>query len=303
MANGLNHSPIIVRLLLAVAVAWGAFGGQPTLAYGVPQLVPASPTEPLAGMHAEVAQYAYAHQDWLNAKRHFEQAVRLNPTNTEALLALVQINEKLGLHYAALKTIDALLALQPRVDAFWYEKALLLERLNQVELAAESLESAISYAPKQGAYYYDLGVYYAKLGRFDVSAKASLQAIELDYNQPDAYNNYGYALVHLGELDKANEALDEALKLQPKALAATLDSKGYLCYRKNQFKEAIVWYNKALAQDAELAEVYWHKAQALEGLKQWKQAIETYQLFIKISQPSDEIALAIKRIEALKALL
>jgi tetratricopeptide (TPR) repeat protein len=254
----------------------------------------------LANIHWQLAQYAMANKDTAGAVAELEQAVALNPNNQLWKHALITLYVKTGLYYPAIQIINDLSALNPTEASLWYERGLLFEKLNQLELATESLQKATLLNPTQGAYFYDLGVFASRLGLHQVSAAASLKAIELNFNKADAYNNYGYALSHLGNYALAESAINEALKLQPNALAATLDSKGYLCHKQHRYQEALLWYNRALEKDPLLSEVHLHKAETLEALGKLPEAIAGYQTYLKLTKPNDELARIVQHLRQLK---
>jgi len=265
-----------------------------------PVTVPLKSQQQLASIHWQLAEYALNNGDTAGAIAELENAITLNPKNNEWKQTLVALYEKTGLYYPAIKLLNDLSVLNPSQASFWYERGLLFEKLNQLELATESLQKATLLNPTEGAYFYDLGVFASRLGLHQVSAEASLKAIELNFNKADAYNNYGYALSHTGNYALAEKAINEALKLQPNALAATMDSKGYLCHKQNRYKEALIWYNRALEKDPLLSEVHLHKAETLEALGQLPEAIAGYQTYLKLTKPNDELAAIVQHLRQLK---
>lgn len=265
--------------------------------------VPVRATQQLAAIHWQLGGQALADGDIPGAIAELEQAVTLNPTNRVWQEALVKLYEAEGLYYPAIQILNNLTVLVPTDAKFWYERGLLFDKLNQLELAAQSLQKAVALDSTQGAYYYDLGVFESRLGHHQASAAASLKAIELKFNVADAYNNYGYALSHTGNYVQAEQAINQALARQPEALAATLDSKGFICHQQQRYKEALYWYNKALQKDPLLSEVQLHKAQTLEATGQLAEAVAAYQTYIRLTKPNDELASIVEHLKKLKAQL
>ena len=290
-----------IQLLTVVLASFLFFSTVPvTLATSFPVTIPLTSQQQLASIHWQLAAYARNNGDIAGAIAELENAIALNPNNREWKQELVVLYEKTGLYYPAIKVLNDLSVLNPKEASFWYERGLLFEKLNQLELATESLQKATQLDPTQGAYFYDLGVYASRLGLHQASADASLKAIELNFNKADAYNNYGYALSHVGQFALAEKAINEALKLQPNALAATIDSKGYLCHKQNRYQEALIWYDRALEKDPLLSEVHLHKAETLEALGRLPEAIAGYQTYIKLTKPNDELAAIVQHLRQLK---
>jgi tetratricopeptide (TPR) repeat protein len=269
-------------------------------AAGFPLAVPLRSQAQLASIHWQLGQYALSSGDTQGAISELETATTLNPTSLSWKQELVRLYEQTGLYYPAIKVLRDMSAIKPTEATFWYERGLLFEKLNQLELAIENLQKATVLDPAQGAYFYDLGVYTSRLGQHEASAKASLRAIELNFNVAEAYNNYGYALSHIGQFVLAEKAINEALKLQPQALAATMDSKGYICHQQNRYKEALLWYARALEKDPLLSEVYLHKAETLEAMGRLPEAIAGYQAYVKLTKPNDELAGIVQHLRLLK---
>jgi tetratricopeptide (TPR) repeat protein len=265
-----------------------------------PLAIPLRSQSQLASIHWQLGQYALSSGDVQGAISELETATLLNPTNLVWKQELVRLYEQNGLYYPAIKVLHDISVLKPRDATFWYERGVLFEKLNQLELAVENVTRATVLDPAQGAYFYDLGVYTSRLGQHEASAKASLRAIELNFNVAEAYNNYGYALSHIGQFSLAEQAINQALKLQPQALAATMDSKGYICHQQNRYKEALIWYARALEKDPLLSEVYLHKAETLEAMGQLNEAVAGYQTYVRLTKPNDELAEIVQHLRQLK---
>lgn len=231
-----------------------------------------------------------------------EETARLDAKNEEALLLLNDLYQQQKRPYEALKVLSKLLDLHPESHSLWFEKALMYRALGQTQLAAESMEEAAQRKPSEGMYWFQLGVYYSDLKRYEAASAASLKALQRGYRLADSYNNYGYALTLLGNYPAAEEAINKAMALYGAANipAATLDSKGTLLLKRNQYKEALPWFEKAVALDANLGELYLHKAEALEGLGQLKEAIQNYRNYVRISPATDETTVVVERLKKLE---
>jgi tetratricopeptide (TPR) repeat protein len=290
-------------VLTFTAVLLSVYLGMPVASamVGVPlSSVPVRTTQQLAFIHWQLGGHALNDGDIVGAISELEQAVALNPSNRAWQEALVKLYEAEGLYYPAIQILNDLTVLAPQEARFWYERGLLFAKLDQIELAAQSLQKAVALDATQGSYYYDLGVFESRLGHHEASAKASLKAIQLRFNVADAYNNYGYALSHIGDYVQAERVINQALARQPEALAATLDSKGFICHQQHRYKEALYWYNKALQKDPLLSEVLLHKAQTLEATGQLTEAVTAYQAYIRLTKPNDELASIVQHLKKLK---
>jgi tetratricopeptide (TPR) repeat protein len=156
--------------------------------------------------------------NWLAARKEFENAISLDPGYIEAINALgfaqealgndadavqsyqkaIALNEQrqgkfvsahvnLSAYYnrtgdsaKALDYAQKALALEPKSDAAWFQKARAEERKSQLQAAADSLNHAITLNSRSSSYYYVLSGIYRRLGNLEESKKALDSFTRLD---------------------------------------------------------------------------------------------------------------------------
>jgi tetratricopeptide (TPR) repeat protein len=156
--------------------------------------------------------------NWPDAKRHFESAIRLDPGYMEAYdglgLALeslgddvaattsykksIELNEarnarfyspyvnlsslsnRTGNRDTALEYARKALEVNPKADGALFQMAKAHEAKGDLNAAAEALNQAIEINPRISSYFYVLGTVYRKLGRFDESKTAMESFRKLD---------------------------------------------------------------------------------------------------------------------------
>ncbi len=156
--------------------------------------------------------------NWIAARKQFEEAVRLDPGYIEAIDSLGFALEALGDNPGAVQTYEKAIALNeqrhgkfvsahvnlsayynrtgdpakaldyaqkaleldPKSDSAWFQKARAEERQGQLQPAADSLNHAISLNSHSSSYYYVLSGIYRRLGNLEESKKALESFTRLD---------------------------------------------------------------------------------------------------------------------------
>ena len=156
--------------------------------------------------------------NWLAARKQFEEALRRDPSYIEALDSLGFSQEALGDDAASLQTYQKAIALNhqrhgtfvgahvnlsayynrtgdpaqaltyaqealeldPKSDAAWFQKARAEERQGHLQAAADSLNHAVALNPRASSYYYVLSGIYRRLGNLEESKKALESFTRLD---------------------------------------------------------------------------------------------------------------------------
>ena len=176
-----------------------------------------------AEIHYNLGKLFSVQDNWEPARKALEAALRLDPSYVEALDALGFALEALGddegaiAHYEkaiavnearqgrfasahvnlaalynragnpekALAYADQALALDPRSDGAWFQKARAEERQGRLEDAVGALNQAISLNSRASSYYYVLSGLYRHLGKADESKKALDSFQRLDHESAD----------------------------------------------------------------------------------------------------------------------
>jgi tetratricopeptide (TPR) repeat protein len=168
--------------------------------------------------HYDLGKLFSLQDNWLAARKQFEDAISLDPDYIEAVDSLgfaqealgndadavqsyqkaIALNEQrqgqfvsahvnLSAYYnrtgdsaKALDYAQKALALEPKSDAAWFQKARAEERKSQLQAAADSLNHAISLNSRSSSYYYVLSGIYRRLGNLEESKKALDSFTRLD---------------------------------------------------------------------------------------------------------------------------
>ena len=169
-------------------------------------------------IHYDLGKLFSIQDNWENARKQFEEALRINPSYVEALDALglalealgddagavsnyqkaIALNQErqgtftsahvnLSAYYnrtsdpaKALEYANQALELDSKSDRAWFQKGKADEGQGRLNEAVDCLNRAISLNPRASSYYYVLGGLYRRLGKTEESKKALAEFTRLD---------------------------------------------------------------------------------------------------------------------------
>ena len=148
------------------------------------------------------------------------------------------------------------------------------------------------------------GILHASKGEFDLAIDAMNKAVQLVPKSAGVYNNRGRVYYQSGNFSKAMEDFNKSIEIDDKA-PMVYNNRADVHYAKREYSQALTDYNKAFELEQKLVREHFRamfgQARSLDGLNQKKQAVKTYQEFLKIAPADDpDRATAQQRIKALK---
>jgi tetratricopeptide (TPR) repeat protein len=156
---------------------------------------------------------AYQAGDLTAARTHYEQALRNDADNRDALLGLAALDMRTQRYDAAASHYRGLLQVNPR-DPYALAGLLAL-RGGQVDpLAAESrVKTLLASDTGTDVLNFTLGNEYARQGRWAEAQQAYFKALAADPSNPDFAYNLAVSLEHIGKPKLALEQYRQALTL------------------------------------------------------------------------------------------
>jgi tetratricopeptide (TPR) repeat protein len=158
-------------------------------------------------------------------------------------------------------------------------EAQLLRDANQAKEAFDVVERGLDKLPDNPELLYDRAMLAEKLDRMDILESSLRKVIAIKPDHAHAYNALGYSLADRNlRLEEARALIDQALKLAPDD-SYIIDSLGWVLYRQGKPEAALKELQRAYAgrQDAEIAahlgEVLWVLGRRAEAQKVWDEAI------------------------------
>lgn len=172
--------------------------------------------------------------------------------------------------------------------------AALLRNNHHFQQAVDWLNEALKEKPQDRDYLYARALYKEPLGLYDEMISDFKHLLAIDPENTNIMNALGYTLVDVNqELDYASELIEKAYLAMPNN-AAVVDSKGWLAFRKGEYREALRFLNLAYKMSpsadvaAHLGEVHWQTGEKDKAMLFWKKAREldpkNYLLFTTIKR-------------------
>ncbi|BCU07444.1 tetratricopeptide repeat protein [Allochromatium tepidum] len=144
-----------------------------------------------------------------------QQALKLNPRDSESLNSLGKTLQDLGQLDAALNMIERGLSLRPDYVSALINRGNVLVQLGRADEALVCLDRALALRPDSASAHNDRGHALKALGRLEAALAAYARAIELKPDFAEAHHNLGSVLRDLGRFEESLAHYGRALDLKP----------------------------------------------------------------------------------------
>lgn len=232
-------NPDVLDIAMTLYTASGDTKNRNTL---VTQVLKADPNNPTANIIQ--ANGNILAKKWKLAKRNFQNALRGDGKNTQALFGLAQMCYYTDDLKMSRKVLDKLVSIDPEnATAYQYIGKLYAEDENY-KCATESVQKAISIDNSVYEYYLDLGQYLRSQGKYSDAEAAWTKAIELS---PNYFLPYAYRAGLYDEQNKFKEALkdyNKVIETNPKYYFA-YEEIGILEFHMGNYPQARACFMKA----------------------------------------------------------
>jgi tetratricopeptide (TPR) repeat protein len=214
---------------------------------------PAAGTAPIALIsdgvrHHEAGRLA-------EAARFYEQALKLDGQNPDALHLLGLIHHQTGGSARAVELIRRAIAINPDIALYHNNMGAALRAQGRDAEAVEHYRRAVALDGADGAARVNLGNALDALGRRDDAAVCYREALRRDGDNVDAHIGLAGLLVKAGDLGAARIHCERAAALDPASPIVHRNLAGLL-FAEGRPADAIASYRKAVALDPGYAEAW-----------------------------------------------
>lgn len=193
----------------------------------------------------------YEIKNYEKAVEFLEKAVDADPDNSLAHINLALSYQELGKNNLALAQYDVIFRQQPALHSLRFDYGNLLADMGNDEAAVENYKIYIKNYPNDARAYQNVGIVYKRLNKID-----------------ETIANYTKAL----ELQKDSRDIELVKDLAE-------------CYHaKQDYNNALKYYDEVLAKEPENYDVKYDKAVALHALKKYNDAITLYNQLLQTKE-------------------
>lgn len=223
--------------------------------------------------------------DVLRAMKNCREALRVNPNNAAAYLALGRIHRDLDNHKLALFYFTKAATLEPWRNDYLYEQGVALRQQGEFQSALDVFNKIIHSAPRMARAYSQRGGIYESRGETLLALADYNKALEYNPYDIEAYNQRGWFHIEQENFKDGVIDFNKMIDLQPRSVVA-YNNRGLSLLRMKQYALALKDLNTAVSFGPQIGQLYVNRGQVHEELKNWRQAREDYLRAIELN-PQD----------------
>lgn len=198
----------------------------------------------------------------------------------------------------------AAIAARPESSAAWNNLGVALNAIGDTDGALAACQRSVSISPDLAISQNNLGVCWKSQGNFPRAIECFEQALALDANNLSALLNIASAYHSNSQKEKAFKAAEKAIQIDPASSKAHI-TLGLLQASNAKTRHlAFATRQHAVELDPNSYEARTHLGLAYAAKKEWKDAIEQYQLSLELNPASanthHNLAIALQRNSQLK---
>ena len=210
-----------------------------------------------------------------------DEALKINPSDPEAVLNRANVLKMLDRQDAALSGYNEALSLKPGWTQAENNRATVLQAMGRHEEALAACDRVLAVQPDHIEALNNRGSVLQDLRRPAEALAAYDRALRLAPNFAAAFNNRGSALMELKRFADALFCFDRALSLRPGDVQA-MNNRGNALQGLLRYEDALAAYDQALALKPDYAEALNNRGEALQQLKRHDEALAAFDSAIQV---------------------
>ncbi len=215
------------------------------------------------------------------AIKSYQEAVRLAPDYSSALLNLGKVLAETGQNAEAVTQYRKALRIRPDLVDAHTSLGAALTGMGHIDEAVAEYQEALRLGPNNAEAHNNLGVALAGRGKLDEAIAQYQKALEINPDHAEAHNNLGVTLSDRGRGQEAMAHFQKALQIQPDHAEAH-NNLGLIFAVRGKVDEATAHYQKALELKPNYADAYLNLGMALAGRGKVDEAIAHYEKALRI---------------------
>ncbi|MFX1369086.1 MAG: tetratricopeptide repeat protein [Promethearchaeota archaeon] len=155
------------------------------------------------------------HSNYREAKSALEQALRIDPNDTNILERILICNLELKRPKDALRTLENIVRITPNSRAMWADKGYLHLLLNENREGIEAIQESLSLNPRNGRLWQLLGFAYMGEENWGSALDAFQKSLHFNPESAVIWYNCAVCLFFLDEFEEALYSADQAFAMDP----------------------------------------------------------------------------------------
>lgn len=219
------------------------------------------------------------------AKKAIKLGLSQHPTSINLKLFKVEIYVFENNLDEADTLINELYVLDPQNEEIYIQKANILSKRDNHEMAIEVLKKSLDLTEDVIDIYSLIGMEYLFLDKFEEAKNYFMKCLEADLQDYSALHNMIYCFEFLGQHEEAISYLNIFLENNPYCEVAW-HQLGKQYYELKDYDKALTAFDFAIISDDTFIGAYLEKGKVLERLKRFEEAIENYSITLSLDDPT-----------------
>lgn len=226
-------------------------------------------------------------ENWEAAKKAFQETLKHNASDTDALYNLARLyynEDELDIALAYLEQAEALLS--PNEDPMILAlMAYIADGQGNPQLAMTLYNRTLAINPDSAQTWFYLGKIQIQLQSYPEALESLQKAASLDSNDPEIPYELSLCYAKLGQWDQTIASCKDVLAINPEFTKA-YNQLGLAYYCTNDFEHALENYQNALKIDPEYITALNNLAYTYEKLEQYNKAVESFSAYLTHLAPT-----------------
>ncbi|AEE14921.1 Tetratricopeptide TPR_1 repeat-containing protein [Thermodesulfobium narugense DSM 14796] len=224
----------------------------------------------------------YVDSDLTEASKDFNEAILLNPNNSEGYYGLAKINEETGNIDTAINFYTKAIEINSHVPKFYFGRAIDYYLEKKYDQSLEDVDNAIKLEPRSEYFLFKASLEQSN-GKIDDALSTINSAYKLYPNSLQILEFKSSLELEKGDYENALLDVNKALEIDSKK-ADLFFLKGNILYDLSNFQGSLEALNFAISLDPNQSDYYAMRAKIEDSLKQPKKALDDIETALSISQ-------------------